>query len=555
MQRLFSTIAKEAALEGKGVRPCIQLSEWETKIFRFLRRVAAVTRTSANPVELRVAGGWVRDKLLGRCTGDIDIAVRHVTGFQFASRLHSFATAVSQKRSTDARKRGVRSEDLESFTFSMLPNVIKRPRIGCAEYVPDMSAVALIAPNPSISRHLETATVRLDGVDLDFVQLRTEDYAMSANNRIPCKVSAGTPQEDCTRRDFTVNALYYNIHTEIVEDFTGRGLDDLKRGLLRTPLNPQLTLLEDPLRAVRAIRFACTLNFELHPSLCDAISSTDVRASLSRKVSRERIGSEITQIIRSDAVIKGFEMIAKYGLEEVVFMETFESLACSTEAEYAAGVARVQLALIILNSCAGWIKQEELNDFWKYGREVLILAVLLYDTNRTQTALHKALRKKKSLQQDTRRVILLSIRLEEAARLWYLFRMNPEEQEQEEQLWIELAKTVRKAGDQLWIAAAIAASVRVENMDMLLDLVNAGIDSRLCRVSYAMDGRRLQKELGLQPGPEVGRALNDLMHIQLWYLRRRRDEVRNREKHSSPTVEEYLRLLKANRMKWDQVRT
>lgn len=547
MRRAFSTIAKEVAFERKGARPCIELSEWETKLFRFLRRVVAVTSTSANPVELRVAGGWVRDKLLKRRTGDIDIAVRHVTGFQFASRLHSFATAVAQEPHVEVSIRKENSEHSENF--SVLPNVIKGSRIGCVEYVPDMSSVALIAPNPSTSRHLETATVRLDGVSLDFVQLRTEGYAVSSNNRIPHKVSGGTPQQDSVRRDFTVNALYYDVHKEIVEDYTGRGLDDLKRGLLRTPLDPHTTLLEDPLRAVRAIRFACTLGFKLHSSLFDAISSVEVRSSLSRKVSRERIGNEIMQIIRSDAVIKGLGMIANHGLEEVVYMETFESVACSTKAEYVAGVARVQSALSILNSCRDWMRQEQLDGFWKYGREVLILAVLLSDTNRVQTALHGALRKKKSLQQDTRRVILQSIRLEEAARLWYVFCNNPEEHKQEEQLWVELAKIIRDSGDSLWIAVAIAASVRLGNANMLQDLISAGIDSRVCRVSHAIDGRELQKELGIQPGPEVGRALDDLMRIQLGYLYRRRNDGHNlsREKQNFPSAEEYLGLLKTNR--------
>lgn len=97
-------------------------------------------------------------------------------------------------------------------------------------------------------------------IELDFVNLRTEAY--SEDSRVP-QMSVGTPSEDAFRRDLTINALFYNIHTQLVEDFTGQGLADLRRAIVRTPLPPMVTLQDDPLRALRVLRFACRFGFTI----------------------------------------------------------------------------------------------------------------------------------------------------------------------------------------------------------------------------------------------------------------------------------------------------
>ena len=98
-----------------------------------------------------------------------------------------------------------------------------------------------IAARPEQSKHLETATMPLHGLSLDLVNLRSETYTQAS--RIP-RVEIGTPQQDAERRDFTINALFYNLHSREVEDFTGRGLDDLRDGIVRTPLDPRVTFLD-----------------------------------------------------------------------------------------------------------------------------------------------------------------------------------------------------------------------------------------------------------------------------------------------------------------------
>lgn len=89
----------------------------------------------------------------------------------------------------------------------------------------------------------------------------------------------GTPLEDAQRRDFTINALFYNLQTGKVEDYTGQGVDDLKKGLLRTPASATVTFNDDPLRALRAARFAARFNLKLHPDIIAAARTRNVKVS------------------------------------------------------------------------------------------------------------------------------------------------------------------------------------------------------------------------------------------------------------------------------------
>lgn len=101
---------------------------------------------------------------------------------------------------------------------------------------------------------------------VDLVHLRAEAY--TADSRIP-ETTFAKPIEDASRRDITINALFYNLHTQQVEDFTGQGLADLAAGVIRTPLEPVQTFLDDPLRVLRAIRFACAFGYRLDDKLTE----------------------------------------------------------------------------------------------------------------------------------------------------------------------------------------------------------------------------------------------------------------------------------------------
>ncbi|KAL3658164.1 hypothetical protein V7S43_016794 [Phytophthora oleae] len=242
-----------------ALQPIVKLTTAEEELFSFLLEVAA--QPAADDAILRVAGGWVRDKLLGRDSDDVDIVLDRMTGKAFADLVNSYETAQGRETRT----------------------------------------VGVIKANPDQSKHLETATMQI-GENMgwvDFVNLRAETYA-SEDNRIPT-VEIGTPQQDAERRDFTINSLFYNLATKQVEDYTGRGVEDLENGRLRTPLEPRVTFLDDPLRVLRAVRFASRFNCTLEDNLRAAAQLEEVRVALIRKVRRERVGKELSGMLTGSA--------------------------------------------------------------------------------------------------------------------------------------------------------------------------------------------------------------------------------------------------------------
>ena len=185
---------------------------------------------------LRWTGGWVRDKLLGVRSHDIDVALSTMTGMQFGEALQSFMAEHESEYEELAQKQG---------------------------FAADIKGLHKIEANPEKSKHLETITTRMFGIDVDFVNLRKEVYDDSSRNP---QVEFGTAEEDALRRDATVNALFFNLDTQEVEDFTQQGLTDMKNGIIRTPLAPYQTFKDDPLRVLRLIRFSCRLGYGIEES-------------------------------------------------------------------------------------------------------------------------------------------------------------------------------------------------------------------------------------------------------------------------------------------------
>lgn len=99
----------------------------------------------------------------------------------------------------------------------------------------DKKRFGVIKANSDKSKHLETATIRVNDMWIDLVNLRSETY--SEDSRVP-EIQIGTPEQDAFRRDLTINSMFYNINEGKVEDFTGKGIEDLKNRILRTPLDP-----------------------------------------------------------------------------------------------------------------------------------------------------------------------------------------------------------------------------------------------------------------------------------------------------------------------------
>lgn len=217
--------------------------------------------------ETYVIGGFVRDLILKRPSSDIDV-VTLGSGIQMAEMV--------------ARKLG--------------PNI-----------------------QVSVFKNFGTAMLKYQGFEIEFVGARKESYQEDSRNPI---VENGTLEEDQNRRDFTINALAICLNRakfgELVDPFGG--IQDIEKKIIRTPLEPELTFSDDPLRMMRAIRFATQLNFTIENSTFDAIAKNKNRIHI---ISKERIGEELNKIILSSKPSIGFKLLEKSGLLEIIFPELY----------------------------------------------------------------------------------------------------------------------------------------------------------------------------------------------------------------------------------------
>lgn len=162
-----------------------------------------------------------------------------------------------------------------------------------------------------------TAQVTVPGLELEFVGARRESYSRESRNPI---VEDGTLDDDMRRRDFTVNAMAICLNAdrygELVDPFDGVG--DLERRLIRTPLEPDTTFSDDPLRMLRAIRFATKLGFHIYPATFEAIKRNAPRMEI---ITRERINDELFKIMRTPRPSIGFRLLDMAGLLPYVLPE------------------------------------------------------------------------------------------------------------------------------------------------------------------------------------------------------------------------------------------
>lgn len=169
----------------------------------------------------------------------------------------------------------------------------------------------------TVFRNFGTAQVKSHDMELEFVGARKESYSHDSRKPI---VEDGTLTDDLSRRDFTVNALALRVNREgfgeLVDLFDG--LSDMEKGLLRTPLDPDITFSDDPLRMLRAIRFATQLGFTIVPETFDALSRNAERI---RIISRERIATELNKIMLSPRPSLGWDLLEKSGLLAIIFPE------------------------------------------------------------------------------------------------------------------------------------------------------------------------------------------------------------------------------------------
>ena len=172
-------------------------------------------------------------------------------------------------------------------------------------------------PKVQIFKTYGTAMLRYDDIEIEFVGARKESYSEDSRNPI---VENGTLEDDQNRRDFTINALALDLHEERFGDLLDpfNGINDLEQKIIRTPLNPDITYSDDPLRMLRAIRFATQLNFDIEKASLDAITRNNERIKI---ITNERIVTEINKILESKRPSIGFLILEQTGLLKYIIPE------------------------------------------------------------------------------------------------------------------------------------------------------------------------------------------------------------------------------------------
>lgn len=172
-------------------------------------------------------------------------------------------------------------------------------------------------PKVQVFKNYGTAMLRYKDTDIEFVGARQESY--SENSRKP-SVTSGSLQDDQNRRDFTINALALSLNASnfgnLIDPF--EGVTDLTKKIIRTPLNPDITYSDDPLRMMRAIRFATQLKFEIEDESLQAISRNKDRIGI---ISGERIVDELHKILITDKPSIGFLLLYQTGLLDIILPE------------------------------------------------------------------------------------------------------------------------------------------------------------------------------------------------------------------------------------------
>jgi poly(A) polymerase len=169
----------------------------------------------------------------------------------------------------------------------------------------------------SVFKNFGTAMFRWNDYEIEFVGARKESYKRGSRKPV---VEDGSLEDDQDRRDFTINAMAVSLNEETFGEFLDPfdGKKDLKNKIIRTPLDPDRTFSDDPLRMMRAIRFACQLNFSIEENTFNSIKANAERIQI---VSKERIITELNKIIMCDHPSTGFILLEKSGLLRLIFPE------------------------------------------------------------------------------------------------------------------------------------------------------------------------------------------------------------------------------------------
>ena len=242
------------------------LTEKEKECFSIIMNI--LKKNNLTSTICRVAGGWVRDKLLGKESDDIDIALNDMKG-------------------------------------STLANLINE------ELYPGKNKVGIIQQNVEKGKNLETATIKVCQTWIDLVNLRCED-----KNKI------GTPLTDAERRDLSINSLFYNINEGKVEDFTNKGIHDLENGIIETPIDAEITFRDDPLRILRMLRFAIKYKFRIGFNINNYIEKNkeEIIKNFYDNISKERIEKELYKVFNMNNSSFAIAYLYSFNILDIILL-------------------------------------------------------------------------------------------------------------------------------------------------------------------------------------------------------------------------------------------
>ena len=242
------------------------LTEKEKECFSIIMNI--LKKNNLTSTICRVAGGWVRDKLLGKESDDIDIALNDMKG-------------------------------------STLANLINE------ELYPGKNKVGIIQQNVEKGKNLETATIKVCQTWIDLVNLRCED-----KNKI------GTPLTDAERRDLSINSLFYNINEGKVEDFMNKGIHDLENGIIETPIDAEITFRDDPLRILRMLRFAIKYKFRIGFNINNYIEKNkeEIVKNFYDNISKERIEKELYKVFNMNNSSFAIAYLYSFNILDIILL-------------------------------------------------------------------------------------------------------------------------------------------------------------------------------------------------------------------------------------------
>jgi tRNA nucleotidyltransferase/poly(A) polymerase len=253
-------------------------STQEEEVLLFLKKIIKGTEWEN---KLLLVGGAVRDEVMGKKPKDLDFVVNGDIDAGIV-----FSTWLGQKLGN----------------YKENSNPVIYPRYGTAKL--------------SLNRN----KYKLPNIDLEFVAPRKETYTKGSRNP---DVTNGDLMDETLRRDLTINSLMKNVSTGVIIDLSGKGLDDIKNGVVRTTSNPDVIFNEDPLRMLRAIRFAVKYGFEMDQKTFDGIRKHSKSIDI---ISKERISDELGKILVSNQPAKGIILMKDTGLLDEIIPELSETI-------------------------------------------------------------------------------------------------------------------------------------------------------------------------------------------------------------------------------------